>query len=26
LNWFCELGRGLAGVGLSAGARHRRKL
>ena len=26
LSWFCELGRRLAGAGLSAGARHRRKL
>jgi hypothetical protein len=25
LSWLCELGRGLAGAGLSAGARHRRK-
>src|ERR1041384_6887040 len=26
LNWFCESGRRLEGAGLSAGARHRRKL
>src|SRR5215510_10044281 len=26
MSWFCESGRGLAGAGLSAGARHRRKL